>query len=579
MKLLEPRRKRRVTAAPRTPFPVQIESETGIPASRALWQVYTGVFNGDCVVVDDPDEMDIVYNMGFFGKGSLSRGSPEFGKVKKGLPPYLRNRQWLRRKEWAEEQEKYERAALNSKCDQKHQMAVDGGDADKPTVEIEEPAVEIAEPGNSDITVLATGKSGESPQSTKNMPDKKDSVLSDVITLEASDTDSTRTSSAGPVSDSVKSGLKEADVVVLSDDEAPKRYFKQRSQEEIEVIDDSSSNDVVCKADVHASGSDGGQQSSTARGGNVTSTTTDVQQIGEGERDTEPRAKKRRVGPAEDVVEIEDVEREDAEGGDSRDSTAVVTLQDDSRSGKDDSRSGKDAGDGSDAEDSDAETPGPRPTSQVLVLPDSDSDDDDHRNYARNVSARLEQEQFPVRETLHLSLEEAFFLSYGLGCLQVLDVFGSALSLVDLWRAFRDLQKDFVPKYVAYHYLRAKGWVVRSGLKYGGDFMLYRQGPVFYHASYVVVVEVLRAEDWSRHPALNSRSFSWGSMTTLNRVVTAAGKELLACQVVWPAGVPDDGPASPASLPQFAVNEVLTRRWVPSEEREKDREGADWDGQ
>jgi tRNA-splicing endonuclease subunit Sen2 len=103
----------------------------------------------------------------------------------------------------------------------------------------------------------------------------------------------------------------------------------------------------------------------------------------------------------------------------------------------------------------------------LLVLPDSDSD---YEGYLNNVCPRLEEEQFPIHETLHLTLEEAFFLSFSLGCLQVIDLFGNRLSLNGMWQLFRKSQKDFIQKYVTYHYFRSKGWVVKPGIKFGGDF-------------------------------------------------------------------------------------------------------------
>jgi tRNA splicing endonuclease len=103
----------------------------------------------------------------------------------------------------------------------------------------------------------------------------------------------------------------------------------------------------------------------------------------------------------------------------------------------------------------------------LLVLPDSDSD---YEGYLNNVCPRLEEEQFPVHETSHLTLEEAFFVSFGLGCLQVIDLFGNCLSLAGMWQLFCKAQKDFVQKYVTYHYFRSKGWVVKPGVKFGGDF-------------------------------------------------------------------------------------------------------------
>ncbi len=39
--------------------------------------------------------------------------------------------------------------------------------------------------------------------------------------------------------------------------------------------------------------------------------------------------------------------------------------------------------------------------------------------------------------------------------------------------------------YAAYHHFRNNGWVVKSGLKYGTNFVLYKDSPSHYHAEYV----------------------------------------------------------------------------------------------
>ena len=73
------------------------------------------------------------------------------------------------------------------------------------------------------------------------------------------------------------------------------------------------------------------------------------------------------------------------------------------------------------------------------------------------------------QETLHLSLEEAFFLSYSLGCLQV--KYGEKfLNLNELWDLFQHTSSSFISKYVVYHHFRIEGWIVKSGVKFGSDF-------------------------------------------------------------------------------------------------------------
>lgn len=104
---------------------------------------------------------------------------------------------------------------------------------------------------------------------------------------------------------------------------------------------------------------------------------------------------------------------------------------------------------------------------KVIRLPDSDSETED---YLKNIEPSIENEEFPVRETLHLTFEESFFLIYAVGCLQAVNSDGKILSIKEAWDYFCKESKNFIPRYVVYHYFRSKGWVVKPGLKYGGDF-------------------------------------------------------------------------------------------------------------
>jgi len=104
---------------------------------------------------------------------------------------------------------------------------------------------------------------------------------------------------------------------------------------------------------------------------------------------------------------------------------------------------------------------------KLLVLPDSDSDTE---NYLKDIKPRIENEGFPIREVLHLTFEETFFLLFGLGCLQLVHFNGNFLDINNAWLYFCKNKPDFLQKYVVYHYYKSKGWVVKPGLKYGGDF-------------------------------------------------------------------------------------------------------------
>ena len=42
--------------------------------------------------------------------------------------------------------------------------------------------------------------------------------------------------------------------------------------------------------------------------------------------------------------------------------------------------------------------------------------------------------------------------------------------LTEMWETFSSRQQTFIPNYIAYHYYRGKGWVPKTGLKFGSDF-------------------------------------------------------------------------------------------------------------
>ncbi|KAK9506936.1 hypothetical protein O3M35_008783 [Rhynocoris fuscipes] len=198
----------------------------------------------------------------------------------------------------------------------------------------------------------------------------------------------------------------------------------------------------------------------------------------------------------------------------------------------------------------------------ILVINDFN---DDENLYKLNPHLETEPQK-TVMEVLYLSLEEAFFLSFALGCLQVMDLSGKPLSILQLWRTFTYTQSDFIENYVAYHYFRAKGWVVKSGLKFGVQFLLYKDGPSFFHASYGVLVESIKPIGNS---TLNHRvgELTWDKMNSLNRMAETCNKEILVCKVQWPE-IADEDLENPLILKKFKVKEFLLRRWQPCQEKQ-----------
>lgn len=78
---------------------------------------------------------------------------------------------------------------------------------------------------------------------------------------------------------------------------------------------------------------------------------------------------------------------------------------------------------------------------------------------------------FPIEDALALSPEEAFFLHFSLRCLKIMDFDQThEFTTEEALKRFCTMNPKFIERFIAYHFYRSKNWVVRSGLKFGGDF-------------------------------------------------------------------------------------------------------------
>ncbi|KIP08789.1 hypothetical protein PHLGIDRAFT_360380 [Phlebiopsis gigantea 11061_1 CR5-6] len=204
-------------------------------------------------------------------------------------------------------------------------------------------------------------------------------------------------------------------------------------------------------------------------------------------------------------------------------------------------------------------------------------------------------EEDPVEEVEHLqlTLQEAFFLLWNLDCLTVLDsVTDEAMGLKSIWSAFKRVyhppgiapnlsstydgrfDNPFLVHYAAYHYYRSLGWVVKGGIKFCVDYLLYKRGPVFAHAEFAIVVLPVYEdpEDQKTSPFdLNNASpFSWTWLSTINRVNSQVQKTLILTYVTIPARsrVNPEVLSSPAALSHYSVREVVLRRFIPARMRD-----------
>lgn len=87
-----------------------------------------------------------------------------------------------------------------------------------------------------------------------------------------------------------------------------------------------------------------------------------------------------------------------------------------------------------------------------------------------HVEDQVAQNPFEITQSLVLFVEEAFFLHHTIKCLDVRDLDDNRISTEELWSKLCKLKETFVETFVAYLYLKSKNWVIKSGMKFGGDF-------------------------------------------------------------------------------------------------------------
>ncbi|XP_072945132.1 uncharacterized protein Tsen2 [Epargyreus clarus] len=180
----------------------------------------------------------------------------------------------------------------------------------------------------------------------------------------------------------------------------------------------------------------------------------------------------------------------------------------------------------------------------VVVVPNSESEDD---NYFANLKPKCCLNKTKLEEKLMLTAQEAFFLMYGLGCLQVVNG-DHALSIEDSWKLFSDNDRNFVEKYVVYHYFRSKGYIMKPGIKFGGDYLLYKDGPEVDHAEYIVVIR------------FNDNCFDWTSIHGHVRVSNTTSKKILITEVIKSDKLHLQ---LPQDLSEYSVREILLNRNIP----------------
>jgi tRNA-intron lyase len=187
---------------------------------------------------------------------------------------------------------------------------------------------------------------------------------------------------------------------------------------------------------------------------------------------------------------------------------------------------------------------------------------DEYQEFVSRLKAIKREDPYPLEEYLQLGAEEAFYLAAEVDILTVNSVEAGPLSKNNLWLHLMQLSKTFCARYAAYSHYRAGNWVPKSGLKFGMDFLLYKESPLCYHSSFAVVVREQQAganEGGAAHCNL-----TWKEVIGFNRISESVRKDLLLCYVAWPES---STRIEPSCIMEAKITDTIIKRWVPEKNR------------
>ncbi len=121
---------------------------------------------------------------------------------------------------------------------------------------------------------------------------------------------------------------------------------------------------------------------------------------------------------------------------------------------------------------------------------------------------------------VQLSLLEALYLVEKKK-LEVLDGKKQTVSYTKLFQKAKRADRNFFVRYQTFKDLRARGYIVKTALKFGADFRVYERGikPGQDHAKWVVF------------PVHESNAFTWQNFSAKNRVAHSTKKRLMIAVV------------------------------------------------
>ena len=159
--------------------------------------------------------------------------------------------------------------------------------------------------------------------------------------------------------------------------------------------------------------------------------------------------------------------------------------------------------------------------------------------------------------TLLLNSREAYYLAFGLETPRLIIYQDDVLLTRDAcWATFCAADEFFPSIYTAYCSLRAAGWHIRDGIKFGVDFTLYEpsSGPSA-HATHSVLV---------LPPGAGERNWLW--LQRHVRLSHTVGKQLLLCTIEAAGGNEAELLSTPVGISQLEVRTLAVSTWGANRE-------------
>jgi len=121
-----------------------------------------------------------------------------------------------------------------------------------------------------------------------------------------------------------------------------------------------------------------------------------------------------------------------------------------------------------------------------------------------------------TNQKITYSLSEAFFLTEN-SKMQIIDFKNTLLTENQLLKKICRLDKNFPTKYTVFKDLRKKGYIVKTALKFGAEFRIYKKG-----------TELTKTHSkWLCYPIRENQSINWQDFAAKNRVAHSIKKNLL----------------------------------------------------